>query len=113
VWLTAAAIKQAGGTEGPKAQQALETLGAVQGIIKKYDKTIYDIRTQNMHQLILDLKDYPSQYSVYAFGEFIHYIDKNTDFNSKNLAEYLKDKKHQEIMIQPATTTIEAVFMDL
>jgi hypothetical protein len=23
-----------------------------------------------------DLKEYPSQYSVYAFGEYIHYIDK-------------------------------------
>ena len=38
VMLIAAAIKQAGGTEGPKVQQALENLGAVQGIIKKYEK---------------------------------------------------------------------------
>lgn len=84
-----------------------------ENIIKKYDKTIYDIRTQNMHQLILDLKRYPSQFSVYAFGEFVHYIDKNNDFNSRNLAEYLTNKSHQEITIQPAITTIEDVFMDL
>ncbi|WID96950.1 ABC transporter substrate-binding protein [Bosea vestrisii] len=38
VMLIAAAIKQAGGTEGPKLQQALESLGAVQGIIKTYEK---------------------------------------------------------------------------
>lgn len=38
VMLIAAAIKQAGGTDGPKLQQALENLGAVQGIIKKYEK---------------------------------------------------------------------------
>lgn len=38
VMLIAAAIKQAGGTEGPKLQAALENLGAVQGIIKKYEK---------------------------------------------------------------------------
>ena len=38
VMLIAAAIKQAGGTEGPKLQQALESLGKVQGIIKAYDK---------------------------------------------------------------------------
>ena len=82
-------------------------------IIGNYDKTIYDIRTQNMHQLILDLKRYPSQFSVYAFGEFVHYIDKNNDFNSRNLAEYLTNKSHQEITIQPAITTIEDVFMDL
>ena len=38
VMLIAAAIKQAGGTEGPKLQAALENLGKVQGIIKAYDK---------------------------------------------------------------------------
>jgi ABC-2 type transport system ATP-binding protein len=82
-------------------------------IITNYDKTIYDIQTQNMHQLILDLKKYPSQYSVYAFGEFIHYIDKESDFNSEDLINYLEDKKHLEITIQPTRATIEDVFMDL
>jgi branched-chain amino acid transport system substrate-binding protein len=38
VMLIAAAIKQAGGTDGPKLQAALENLGAVQGIIKTYEK---------------------------------------------------------------------------
>lgn len=38
VMLIAAAIKQAGGTEGLKLQAALENLGAVQGIIKTYEK---------------------------------------------------------------------------
>jgi ABC-2 type transport system ATP-binding protein len=84
-----------------------------ENIIKKYDKTIYDIRTQNTHQLILDLKNYPSQYSVFAFGEFVHFIDKEQNFNSKDLEEYLINKKHQDIIVQPAITTIEDVFMDL
>ncbi|RXT57592.1 amino acid ABC transporter substrate-binding protein [Bosea sp. Tri-44] len=38
VMLIAAAIKQADGTDGPKLQAALENLGAVQGIIKTYEK---------------------------------------------------------------------------
>ncbi|RYE86541.1 MAG: amino acid ABC transporter substrate-binding protein [Hyphomicrobiales bacterium] len=38
VMLIAAAIKQAGGTDGTKLQAALENLGAVQGIIKTYEK---------------------------------------------------------------------------
>ncbi|MBC7844972.1 MAG: ABC transporter ATP-binding protein [Flavobacterium sp.] len=84
-----------------------------ENIIKKYDKTIYDIRTENRHQLIEDLKNFPSQYSVYAFGEYIHYIDKNADFNSNDLEIYLANKNHHEIKIQPAITTIEDVFMDL
>lgn len=84
-----------------------------ENIIKKYDKVIYDIRTQNMHQLILDLKNYPSQYSVFAFGEYIHYIDKKDDFDSKDLAAYLEKNAHSEIEITISKPTIEDVFMDL
>jgi len=84
-----------------------------ENIIKKYDKIIYDIKAKNMHQLILDLKNYPSQYSVFAFGEYVHYIDKNTAFKSNDLVEYLSSKSHQEIIVQSAITTIEDVFMDL
>ena len=82
-------------------------------IIKDYDKIIYDIRAKNMHQLILDLKNYPSQYSVFAFGEFIHYIDRNADFNPINLKEYLEKNTHSEIEISISKPTIEDVFMDL
>lgn len=82
-------------------------------IINNYDKTIYDVKSNQTHQLILDLKSYPSQYSVYAFGEFIHYIDKNNEFNSNDLKDYLIKNNHQDVIIKPATATIEDVFMDL
>lgn len=82
-------------------------------IISNYDKTIYDIRAKNMHQLILDLKQYPSQYSVFAFGEYIHYIDKKAHFNSEEPLNYLQNKKHSEIEIHISNPTIEDVFMDL
>ncbi len=84
-----------------------------ENIIKKYDKTIYDVQTKNMHQLILDLKSYPSQYSVFAFGDYIHYIDKKGDFNPNNLTAYLENNTHSEIEIRVSKPTIEDVFMDL
>jgi hypothetical protein len=58
-------------------------------------------------------KRIPSQYSVYAFGEYIHYIDKNVDFNPDEVKAYLENKNHSEIIIKKAITTIEDVFMDL
>ena len=84
-----------------------------ENIIKDYHRIIYDVKAKNMHKLILDLQHYPSQYSVFAFGEYIHYIDKNADFSPKDLLTYLTHKKHQEIIVKPAITTIEDVFMDL
>ncbi|MBK8599712.1 MAG: ABC transporter ATP-binding protein [Flavobacterium sp.] len=84
-----------------------------ENIITKYDKVIYDVQSKNTHGLIHDLKNYQNQYSVYAFGEFIHYIDKTAIFNPNDLQEYLKNKNHTDIIIKPATITIEDVFMDL
>ena len=84
-----------------------------QAITNDYDKVIYDIQSKNTHGLIHDLKNYPSHYSVYAFGEFIHYIDKNLDFNPQDIQTYLEDKNHTDIVIRKAVTTIEDVFMDL
>ncbi len=82
-------------------------------IVKAYEKTIYEVATNQMHNLILDLKEFPSQYSVFAFGEFMHYIDKNDTFETETLRAYLHEKGHQNISIQKATPTIEDVFMDL
>lgn len=82
-------------------------------IVKAYEKTIYEVATNQMHNLILDLKEFPSQYSVFAFGEFMHYIDKNDTFETETLRAYLHEKGHQYISIQKATPTIEDVFMDL
>ncbi|HLF53404.1 ABC transporter ATP-binding protein [Flavobacterium sp.] len=84
-----------------------------QNIITKYDKTIYNVRAKNTYQLIQDLKDYPNQYSVFAFGEYIHYIDKGGDFKAADLQKYLEDKQHSAIEIHVSNTTIEDVFMDL
>ena len=88
-------------------------IDAPQAITSDYEKVIYDIQSKNTHGLIHDLKNYPSHYSVYAFGEFIHYIDKNLDFNPQDIQTYLEDKNHTDIVIRKAVTTIEDVFMDL
>lgn len=84
-----------------------------ENIIQKYDKVIYDVKAKNVHQLILDLKKYPSQYSVFAFGEYIHYIDRSSTFNAIELQHYLEKEKNTEIEIKISNTTIEDVFMDL
>lgn len=84
-----------------------------QNIISNYSKTIYAVTAKNTHQLLIDLKQFPSQYSVFAFGEFIHYIDQKADFTSQDLYRYLESKNHSAIEIHTATPTIEDVFMDL
>lgn len=84
-----------------------------QEIIKHYPKKIYDVRADNMYRLIESLKSFEHHYSVYPFGEFVHYTDKRDDFNPQELQQYLAANDHQNIKIEITKTTIEDTFMEL
>ena len=84
-----------------------------EAIVKNYPKSIYNVRANKMYQLINDLKAYEFNHSVYPFGEFVHYTDKRTDFNPKELFDYLESKSLEEIEIEQTEATIEDVFMEL
>ncbi|MHB1104872.1 MAG: ABC transporter ATP-binding protein [Lutibacter sp.] len=84
-----------------------------QEIIKHFPKKIYDISADNIYKLLLALKDYEHHYSVYPFGEFVHYTDNRDDFDADELILFLKDKGLNNVIIQPTETTIEDTFMEL
>ncbi|NNL03478.1 MAG: ABC transporter ATP-binding protein [Eudoraea sp.] len=84
-----------------------------EAIIKHYPKAIYNVSADNMYQLIESLKAYEHSHSVYPFGEFVHYTDKRTGFDPKQLKQYLEEKKLAGISIEITQPTIEDAFMEL
>jgi ABC-type multidrug transport system ATPase subunit len=84
-----------------------------QAIIKHFPKTIYDVKADNIYKLLITLKSYEHSYSVYPFGEFVHYTDKREELNIEELTNFLKEKGLENIGIQPTETTIEDTFMEL
>lgn len=84
-----------------------------EAIVQHYPKTLYDVGADNMYLLIKSLKEYEHNYSVFPFGEFVHYSDKRDDFNPENLKAFLVDKGLKEITIAVTETTIEDTFMEL
>ncbi len=84
-----------------------------EAIVNHYPKTIFNVRAHNMYQLINSLKSYEHQYSVYPFGEFVHYSDQRNDFNKEELRQYLRSKNLSEIHIEKTQPTIEDTFMEL
>ena len=84
-----------------------------QEIVKHYPKTIYNVKANNMYLLIESLKNYQNNYSVYPFGEFVHYSDKRDDFNQIDLQHYLEKNHLQNIQISKTKATIEDTFMAL
>ncbi len=82
-------------------------------ITNKFNRKIYNVNAKETYKLITDLKNYPNSYSVFPFGEFIHYIDNNDNFNKEELITYLQEKGNENIEISQTKPTIEDVFMDL
>ncbi len=82
-------------------------------IVKHYPKTIFNVSAENMSQLIDSLKSYEYNYSVYPFGEFVHYTDKRDDFETNDLRKYLDTVGLKYITIDKTEATIEDTFMEL
>ncbi|CAM1333386.1 ABC transporter ATP-binding protein [Tenacibaculum aestuariivivum] len=82
-------------------------------IVNYYPKVIYNIKAHNMYQLINNLNDYEFKYSVYPFGEFVHYTDNRSIFNTNDLLTYLTSKKLLDIYIEKTVPSIEDTFMEL
>ncbi|WP_323756019.1 ABC transporter ATP-binding protein [Roseivirga sp.] len=84
-----------------------------QAIVKHYPKQLYNVKANNMYALIQGLKAYEHHYSVYPFGEFVHYTDQRTDFDSSDLNAFLETQGLKDIIIEPTAPTIEDTFMEL
>lgn len=84
-----------------------------EAIVKHHPKPIYNVRANNMYQLINRLNDYEHNHSVYPFGEFVHYTDSRTDFNPEDLRVYLETKNLSNLHIEKTEATIEDTFMEL
>lgn len=84
-----------------------------EAIVKHYPKQIYNVRANNMYQLINSLNNYEHNHSVYPFGEFVHYTDNRADFNPKDLILYLESNNLSEVEIAKTVATIEDTFMEL
>lgn len=82
-------------------------------IIDQHKKQIFNVKAHDMHGVITDLKEFPGNESIYAFGEFVHYTHSNSDFLPENLKGYLSEKGHKDILIEPTSPGIEDIFMDL
>jgi len=82
-------------------------------IVKHFPKKLFNVGASNMHKLIENLKEYEYSYSVYPFGEFVHYTDKRTNFNKAEIIAFLEQKGLTELTFEQISATIEDTFMEL
>lgn len=82
-------------------------------IVTQYPKNLYNVKADNMYLVIKALQKYEHCYSVFPFGEFVHYADKRSNFNTADLLGYLNENELKNTEITVTKPTIEDVFMEL
>lgn len=84
-----------------------------EAIVKKFPKTIYNVGADNMYKLIQTLQNYEHLYSVFPFGEFVHYTDKRDSFEVADLKLHIENAGLTNVSIAITQPNIEDAFMEL
>lgn len=88
-----------------------------QGITAAFRQPLFAVRSENMYQLIKDLRNFESASDCYAFGEYAH-LKLHTNSARREVLEnsihtYLLSKNHSDIEVKPAVPTVEDCFIEL
>ena len=82
-------------------------------IVESYRHQLLAVRSDQMYQLICDLRQWEKTSTVYAFGQFLHFTSKDDDVEAVDLERYLLEKDHSQLQTIEIAPGIEDVFMDL
>jgi len=82
-------------------------------ITEKFARKIIQVRSENMFQLINDLREFNNAESVYAFGQFVHFTGIEDEVETIELDNYLHNLGHTNVLAEEITPGIEDVFMEL
>ncbi len=82
-------------------------------VTKLKKKTTLAVRGEPRYDVIQTLRSLPHAESVYAFGEYLHYTDKQGKPDLNEIRMALLDKGYTGVEVKAIDPTIEDAFMDL
>ena len=86
-------------------------IDTTQNIVDRFDSNLYAVHSDNMFELLTDLRSFPETESCFAFGDKHHLVLKNDNIDLNELKTYLQSQSNLEInKIEPG---IEDCFMRL
>ncbi len=84
-----------------------------QNIVNEFGKNLYAVHSENMFQLLVELREYPQTESCFAFGENHHLTLKDEAFDISELEKHLTTRGHSNLTIKKIEPEIEDCFMQL
>ena len=87
----------------------IDTPAAITG---SYAKSLWSVRSEQMHRLLDDLRQWPGADTVFSFGETYHVTIKN-GYDSEQLQHHVAHCGHQQVLVQHIEASIEDAFRAL
>ena len=88
-----------------------------QGIVSGFGSPLFAVRSDNMYQLIKDLRAMEGVADCYAFGEYAHVksaqLSEDVKLSGTSLERFLTEKKHRNIEVKTTQPTVEDCFIEL
>ncbi len=84
-----------------------------QHIVEQYGSLLFRVRSNNMHQLLQDVRSYRSTKACFPFGEYHHVTFDSNDCDIAAFHQYLKDKGHYNLEIEAIEADIEDCYLKL
>lgn len=81
-------------------------------IIAGFGEILWSVKGKNMYHLLNDLRQHPDVKSCFTFGE-AHHATVNEYITTTQLKDYLTDRGHTDIEINPIEANIEDCYMQL
>ncbi|WP_163708012.1 ABC transporter ATP-binding protein [Mangrovibacterium lignilyticum] len=89
------------------------SIDSPQQIVDNYDRPLLAARSDDMHRLIQDLRQWDQVKTAYAFGRFVHVTPSNDRLQPDEVKAHLEKRNHQHVQSSFIKAGIEDVFMAL
>lgn len=83
-----------------------------QNIIGRFSEPLWSVKSNQMYQLLKDLRQYDKVKTCFTFGE-THHITVYNNLTEAELKAFLAGKQHKDIEIHTIQATIEDCYMQL
>jgi ABC-2 type transport system ATP-binding protein len=88
------------------------TIDTPLNITAQFGRNLWEIKSDNIYQLINDLRQIDFVDTVYPFGEFLHITSKTNEIDNNHLISLLQPN-HTSIKLNQIDANIEDCFMEL
>ena len=94
-------------------QGSLMSVASPLAMTKSFPEDLWTVRTRKIYNTSKFLEKLPSMISVNSFGQVLHLVTTKGTYTSDSIHQFLIKNGEVEIAIEPATVTIEDVFIFL